>query len=303
MAKQFKTTDEMQREFEIRFTKLCGKNSGWKVWNDFVDLAAIAISNSCDLNKPRVLEREESYKAILAGYEEDAPGTLSEMLGVVTEALERNPRQDFLGDLFMRMGLGSSWHGQFFTPYHVCEMMAQMAVYDPGEKPYITVMDCACGAGATLIGARNVLQDELHKGWGETFFVGQDLSHTAGMMCYIQLSLLGCAGYVCVADSLGNPVRSRHSCLVPDEAEGQDFWYTPMYWNDLWQYRVFGELMKSGNGRADPAERHAEERSDPQDSDVVFNLGGPGAASEDPGCSDSPDAPVHDQQDGDGAVH
>ena len=46
-------------------------------------------------------------------------------------------------------------------------------------------------------------------------------------MCYIQLSLLGCAGYVVVGDTLSNPIEG--DVLFPDEKEGQEFWYTPFW--------------------------------------------------------------------------
>ena len=47
------------------------------------------------------------------------------LLEVVAE-LERDPEQDFLGELFMALGLGNEWKGQFFTPYSVCRAMSAM---------------------------------------------------------------------------------------------------------------------------------------------------------------------------------
>ena len=53
-------------------------------------------------------------------------------------------------------------------------------------------------------------------------FVAQNLDFTAAMMCYIQLSLLGCKAIVKVGNSLTDP-------FVPADLEGKDVWYTPMY--------------------------------------------------------------------------
>lgn len=39
-----------------------------------------------------------------------------------TMALDQNQEQDFLGKMFMRLDLGNRSAGQFFTPYHVCEL-------------------------------------------------------------------------------------------------------------------------------------------------------------------------------------
>ena len=66
------------------------------------------------------------------------------------DELDRNPRQDFLGQMFMTLELGSNWHGQFFTPYNVCEAMAEVVI-DHKEQKYVTAYDPACGAGVERV--------------------------------------------------------------------------------------------------------------------------------------------------------
>ena len=139
----------------------------------------------------------------------------------------------------MALELGNHWKGQFFTPYNVCRMMAEMQCHDAKERVeargWISVLDSACGAGALLVAARNVfLRDGV--GFDRVLFAAQDIDHVAGMMCYIQLSLLGCAGYVCIADTLCNPLVGR-SPLFPQPKPDQDVWYTPMWYSDPWQMR------------------------------------------------------------------
>lgn len=63
-------------------------------------------------------------------------------------------------------------------------------------------------------------------------FVGQDIDVIVVMMCYIQLSLLGCAGYIVIADTLTNPICG--DVLNPIEKEGQQFWYMPMFQTGQW---------------------------------------------------------------------
>lgn len=73
------------------------------------------------------------------------------------------------------------------------------------------------------------------------------IANAVGMMAYVQLSLLGCPGYIVIANSLTNPVIG--SPLQPAEQEGQEFWYTPLYFSQVWHYRrlyasldaIFGE--------------------------------------------------------------
>lgn len=47
-------------------------------------------------------------------------------------------------------------------------------------------------------------------------------------MCYVQLSLLGCPGYVIIGDSLVNPPDTT-KLPNPEVFDGKT-WYTPMYY-------------------------------------------------------------------------
>lgn len=245
MAKTVRHLRPRQDEFQKIFAKLCNTKSAWQAWSDFVEMIAIAISNSCDPRDEVKQERETAYLNIIGTYKEAEQKIFHELLGVLVFALEENPEQDFLGEMFMALELGSHWHGQFFTPYNICTFMAQISIGAAKEKVrergYVTVNDCACGAGATLIGARNQLQ-KAGFGGTEAFFVGQDISRTAGLMCYIQLSLLGCAGYVVIADSLLYPVTGP--MLWPNLMPEQEAWFMPMNFHEpIWRIRHMAEML------------------------------------------------------------
>ena len=104
------------------------------------------------------------------------------------------------------------------------------------EHGWISICDCACGAGATLVAAANYLRSIGINYQMQALFVAQDVDATVALMCYIQLSLLGCAGYVCIADTLCNPLVGR-SPLFPQPKPDQDVWYTPAWYADAWQMR------------------------------------------------------------------
>jgi len=65
-------------------------------------------------------------------------------------------------------------------------------------------------------------------------FVGQDVDATVARMVYLQLSLLSCAGYVAVGDSLSNPFTG--DALSPNKSN-HDVWFTPMYFRKEWEWR------------------------------------------------------------------
>ena len=79
----------------------------------------------------------------------------------------------------------------------------------------------------------------------DTYDVDTDIDNAA-----FQLSLLGCAGWVAVANTISNPVTGDP--LMPDERPGQEFWYTPFYFREEWSMRrqlkifrrQFGALFK-----------------------------------------------------------
>lgn len=192
----------------------------WQVWTDFITAAAISIANSVDISGEVHDKREKEYKECIKRL--DGVDNAWELFNYVVQALDNDQEQDFLGGLYMNLDLGSHWHGQFFTPYDICRAMAKISL-NGGERDakteildhgYISINDPACGAGATLIAAANQLRNQYINYQTDALFVGQDIDRIAGMMCYIQLSLLGCAGYVVIANTLSNPITGPDT-LIP----------------------------------------------------------------------------------------
>lgn len=237
-------TTNAEKELIDVFNKLCYSRQNWEVWSDFVTATACAIANSVDKSPKQFQQREKEYAECierLGGVE-----LPSQMFAIVTMQLDENPEQDYLGSLFMKLNLGNHWKGQFFTPYSVCKLMAEMNAPKLQEKVesngYVSVDDCACGAGATLIAMANTLKDNGVNYQQNAVFVAQDVDRVAALMCYIQLSLLGCPGYVIVGNTLTNPAVG--SVLNPACQKGQEIWYTPMFATDIWHMRRVFDLLR-----------------------------------------------------------
>lgn len=235
---------DSEREFLKLFDKLTYSRSAWQVWEDLMTVMACSISNAVDRTPDKFKRREEQYeRAIkrLGGVEIPA-----QILGIITMALEVDPDQDFLGKLYMNLNLGSHWHGQFFTPYNVCRMMAEMNFGDGIQaeikrKGYISVCDPCVGAGAMLIAAANALRRAKINYQTNAVFVGQDIDRVVAMMAYIQLSLIGCPGYIIIGNSLTNPLTGH--VLFPKDTEGLEVWITPLFMHDIWEMRRTKELL------------------------------------------------------------
>ena len=204
-----RAVEETKKEFLKIFNEMCYNRSAWQVWADLMSVIACSLSNAVDKREEMWAAREKEYEECikrLGGVEKPA-----KCFAAVTMALEENPNQDFLGELYMTLNLGNHWKGQFFTPYHICEFMSKLTIGEGTSEQiekqgFIVVNDCACGAGATLIAAANTFKERGINYQREVLFVAQDIDRVVGMMCYIQLSLLGCAGYVVIANTLTNPI-------------------------------------------------------------------------------------------------
>ena len=234
-----------EKEFLKLFNTLTYSRSAWQVWEDLMTVMACSISNAVDRTPDKFKSREEQYaRAIknLGGVEVPA-----QILGVITMALERNPDQDFLGKLYMSLNLGNHWRGQFFTPYDVCRMMAEINIGDGIQteietKGYISICDPCIGAGAMLIAATNAMKRVNVNYQTCAVLVGQDVDRIVAMMAYIQLSLLGCAGYIIVGDSLRDPPTGH--VLFPRDREGQEVWITPLFMHKAWEIRRTGIVLQ-----------------------------------------------------------
>ena len=57
-------------------------------------------------------------------YTADELGEVTHLFALTALALEENPEQDFLGELFTNMNLCNIRKGQIFTPYLIAKLMA-----------------------------------------------------------------------------------------------------------------------------------------------------------------------------------
>lgn len=226
-----KTSDQ---PFVKLFRELTYRWTPWEVWQDFVTMYACAISNAVD--KSHFEKREELYLKRIQKYNKKSKRFSSARCGSGPCSREESGA-GLLGSIFMALNLGNDSGGQFFTPYDVCRMMAEMTCDNVlptiETKGYISINDCACGAGATLIAGVHAAAKQISKAglnWQNHILVAaQDVDYTVAYMCYIQLSLLGVAGYIKVGNSLTEPMRSDDSL--------ENYWFTPMYCSDAWTIR------------------------------------------------------------------
>lgn len=200
----------------------------YDVFRDFIEMAALAVSNSVDLANKR--QREERYMAVVKKYSSEEASRFPKMLGELTSALELQPG-DVLGEVFSELDLTDSSRGQFFTPYDVCKMMAQMQVGTGEdirarikERGFITVSEPACGAGAMVVAMADAMH-QLGINYQQHMHVtAVDIDPRAVHMAYLQFSLLGIPAVVILGNAL--------------TLEEHEHWRTPLHVLGMWDTKI-----------------------------------------------------------------
>lgn len=206
--KKSEVIEGTEREFLDIFKTLCYSRMPWQVWTDLMTAIACSISNAIDRSPGHYESREKEYESCI-----NQIGSFEltcRIFEIIVMALENEPEQDFLGKMYMNLNLGNHWKGQFFTPYSICSLMAESTLGNVDdqieEQGFISICDPTCGAGATLIASANRLKRSKYNFQNHVLFIGQDIDRIVGLMCYIQLSLLGCPGYICIGNTFTDPL-------------------------------------------------------------------------------------------------
>lgn len=206
------------------------RHSTWQVFSDFVEMSAIALSNTVDWIHRE--EREKRYLEIINTYSKSEQQRFPEMLAYLTNAMEDSLAldggpTDILGQVFHEMELHNKWKGQFFTPVPVCEAMGMMMVGDKAqmvkEKGFITVNEPCVGSGAMVLGFAKAMKANGINYCSQMVVTAQDIDLKCVHMAYLQLSLYGIPAVVIHGNTLTVEEWSR--------------WYTPVYMLNGWIWR------------------------------------------------------------------
>ena len=166
-----------------------GRDRG-KIFNDFLELTVSSFTKN-----------EEVYESIKSRYSDKDINVFSSLLAdLIQIEEEKNVNgvvSDYLGNFYMEHI--TFWeHGQYFTPQHISDFMAQI-VSDDIEWSVLDKMpvnDPACGSG------RMALWYAKAKGQRNVKAVLMDLDRRCSLMAYINMVLSSIDCEVYQADSL-----------------------------------------------------------------------------------------------------
>lgn len=190
------TSDKKQMIIQC-IQDMSGKYSVYEIFADWVKLMALAFANQVDFKE----FREREYLETTKRYTEEEMAKLFEMTAWLIEWADEE-MFDMLGYVYMHLELGSKKAGQFFTPYHVCQVMAKMQNFENDE---VTVNEPTCGAGGNIIALAEAMKERGINYQQNMMVICQDIDVKAVYMAYTQFSLYGIPAAVFQTDTLCDP--------------------------------------------------------------------------------------------------
>lgn len=200
-------------------TSMSGKYAPYNIFSDWIKMSALTIQNSCCMIHNKVWrDREQFFIDTVRKYTKQELEEHAEMLVLLGDALTES-MSDVLGEIYMEMGMGSKYTGQFFTPFHLSELCARLniAMNHLPETGKISLYEPSCGGGGMVIAACKVLHEAGFDFQRRLDVVAQDLDWKGVYMTYLQLSLIGCRAIVVQGDTLANPYdpkKTAPACIL-----------------------------------------------------------------------------------------
>ena len=182
-------------EFSKPIEQVGRKHGLSRVFNDLLTMGICSFhrTNIQSRLAQKDKENEALYMETIKPYTKEELKELSSSLGALQLNVLDHPYSDILGDFFTRH-ITKGQNGQFFTPVHICEMMAQMTMPNFGEKEGERILDPACGSGRMPLAAAKMNH--------HNYFFGADNDQTCTKMATLNFFLNGLKGEVSWMNSL-----------------------------------------------------------------------------------------------------
>ena len=204
-TKKFYTKDKHYAELKDLLLKV---RKGYNASDNFslvIEILAISLSNL--VHTEYYDEREKRYLNLIRGA--DLNAIIKAVAYIMQWINEQGTPMDVLGPYHTWLGLDNKHTGQFFTPWNVACLMAELNLGTKKDimariekEGYMTFDDPTCGAGGTLLAAAHVL-DKMGINYNEkAVFYGMELVPTTAYTCFVQCALYGLPAVICHGDSI-----------------------------------------------------------------------------------------------------
>jgi len=207
-----------KNKFAESMYKISHRFSLFKVYDDFLTMSIAACTQNLET---KLSWYEDEYLATIAHYKDselrhEFPKAFANLIIEMEERTGSSQGNDVLGDFF-EQNISNGRNGQFFTPFHICELMASLTCNDtvieeePKKDRPLRILDPSCGSGRMLMASHRV------NGIGNEYY-GIDIDRICVKMAAINLFLNGMwNSEVMCANSLmpDDFVISYHISFIP----------------------------------------------------------------------------------------
>lgn len=179
----------------------------YTVYSDWIKICALSIAGVMDSSE----EIQNQYNTTVSRYSKKEIEKFAQCFAIL-QVLFEEKYEDYLGSIYMMLENSSKRSGQFFTPYHISQLLAGLC--ETKETERVTINEPACGGGANIIAFLEKMKKEGIDITQRYKVVAQDIDWNCVYMCYIQLSLMGVYGIVSQKDALSKE-NSNNSLKTP----------------------------------------------------------------------------------------
>ncbi len=168
--------------------KISGK-AGQSIWTTFTKFLDVSLEAT---QKVKVWDMQWEPEL---GVFEKARQDFYEGYAILLRNMYELTYQDVIGSAYMQINIANKRAGQFFTPWNIAKMMAEMIIGEPDLKTYtpqrpMTICDPCVGSGILLLAAASVLPRSFIDE-GRVLFYGMDIDETCVKMACLNASLYG----------------------------------------------------------------------------------------------------------------
>lgn len=204
---------------------MSGRYNYHMIFQDWICATAIAIQNACWPHDWLWRQREQQYTEIMNKYTKQEQKQFPRLTTMLCEMYEKDGITDALGQIYMSQQSGNKRLGQFFTPFHVSELCAEIGMQqklkETKEGERIQLYEPSAGAGGMPLAACKYLGKIGINYQRKLMITAQDLDWNGVYMTYVQLSLVGADAVVVQGDTLKKTYKAGE---MPEE----NIFYTPM---------------------------------------------------------------------------
>lgn len=176
-----KKKEEKEKQWTDHLEYLASSRDRSKVFDDFLTIIVCVLS---------MQQKEEIYLQTIKRYKKEEVETFAMAFARLVDWMETHPLEDAFGDYFQEY-ISRGHNGQFFTPPHVSDMMAQLILPSDLEG---AMNDPCCGSGRFFLSVAKMNR--------AVTCIGGDISELCCKMTLVNLCLNDITGKIYHMDTL-----------------------------------------------------------------------------------------------------